>query len=401
MKSSRTGEPLTEQQRKILEKINTVLMQAKEEDLIDLIQYLDQIPDEYSPVRLWAENDDGGAIKKMMTAAAKKASLLNLDRQADLLMTQAYSSSNEDLHWNYLQLVSPIYANAAWGYAYKGNTLELRKLYESYKNIAPPRKKSKYCVGYLYQFALDAFSQTKNWREISKLWPECAVIYFKLSNEHMKLFVRAYIELGDLASLWKFLKTQAPSLKEKNELVAEALQYLREKNWDFESRKLEEICHLFADVRMAFPVPKESATRRKYRLFSYIKEIENIPLRVALLIDCLYESTLLGGEFWFKLNTEPSLNHGPLNMVANYLENDVGLHLTTLPGFERYKPASLVFFTLIPTYPSRKDLEGILPSSLEILSHYDVLTEEERYDLKGEGDEDDDRAARRGFISRA
>ena len=112
-------------------------------------------------------------------------------------------------------------------------------------------------------------------------------------------------------------------------------------------------------------------SERPTKIFEQIKNygVDDIDLKINLLVDCLYKNTLLGAVFWgdrytssifdnsYSKDSTPTLKRGVLNQVLSELVK-LGVDIAKLPGCSAYSPG------LFAKYPSKVDLEGKMPPSV-------------------------------------
>lgn len=475
---------LTVEQRILINHFNDIIARNDSTQIIEAVEQLQSIPEEFSPIRTLALKDDLAAIKQCI-ALVKEAVNLHAEKYlAEKMQQQAgafatalrqsvmgnTSALLETMDLNllkvaatniYLRIATPIYRHALWAFASKGMTEKVNELISDYKKTTDEKDKS-------YSDALESYSHVipnyEHYRSLysrdqfhihyfdSKVVKKRLDGYMQSISERMKLvnienvesiyndiakgylegehyseamslqglnlktrshIVKKLIEKKKFAEMIEFVKKnydnnllivafeacnpeqivllcdQFPAIPESVKFVAsignvegvtqlwrgrpasvekrkqfvdEASKGYKLGGFVLESKKIQALHHVFPEL-----YPNEYDPNRPAKLFELIKSIslEDIDVKISLLVDCLYKETLLGDIFWrdyythsdfsgSSKNPTPTLKRGVLNQVLSEL---VKMHvdIAKLPGCGTYSAG------LFTKYPSKKDLLNKFP----------------------------------------
>lgn len=128
---------------------------------------------------------------------------------------------------------------------------------------------------------------------------------------------------------------------------------------ELSNKKSQALEYLFEEIKKTHP--QKDADGRQEKLFNLIKnfDLRNIDVKISLLVDCIYQVTALGKEFWSDISIfTPTLKRGVLHDIVLHLKM-LHVDLVKLPGFGDGAYSSNMIG--VETYPSKKVIAGFQP----------------------------------------
>jgi hypothetical protein len=397
MAETRTEVKLTEEQQTILKNFEDIIAHPDQAKLVEIIYLLDCIPKEFSPIKALALKDDFKTIELFISAAkekikiqaaktlAKKMSekLTAFNEGIDQFMKDGTISKFDAININEavttsiritFELLEPIYYDAILSYASRGMVSRVDALLSSRETLGN---------GYGYELpAYIGYEQGGFSKEMEALWDRGFGVNVDRKTgvpadkiKIVSIFIKNLAQQGRVADVAKTLmKFQLikNSVKEYADAVSEGYKLC---GLHLESKKIITIYNFFTQVKKRYQEDFEkydvTGDYIPQGLISLINKLglEDLDVKISLLVDCLYKKTFLGAEFWatqrerhffweYYEDVEPTLKVGALNKVIEQLKT-LGVDIAKLPGFAAsYSPG---FFT---TYPSKQELENLLPPSI-------------------------------------
>lgn len=322
-----------------------------------IISELKRIPREFSPIVELARGGNDKTIRQILDAIKQqirskkekefREQLDSILALPDLSRARSFPSFSLDFEKDYTSELGFIFLPAIRGYALQANKNKVEETLNYYPE-------SEFKKELIFE-ALKAYDEAGHSKNVCELG-----VKYKLPFENTAIIIKNEAKEGLVARVHQRL-TNILGMRGVNryfqafKLLAEAAMEGYENKKTLEKQKIAFLLAFLEETKLSYPYLSDQG--RKEKLFACIKSVEDDELKRSLLIDCLYQRTPLGFQFWYQREEwKPSLQRGTLNLVVKELEH-LMVDIKALPGCYDYSPG------LFKAYPKGRILRELWPFS--------------------------------------